>query len=162
MLDSIFHGILVYKSASKEEKRIQEGKIKNNNLPADIKQEVEKLKQAATNGNTAAMYKLGRMYLDGDKIGYSPADALKYLQMGLSKNDFNCCYTMAFFYRAEKSYQHLDACKCYQCYLAAKKCQTDDPELMNDVLDALANDFIIKELDNGELFFDFKCKIPII
>lgn len=155
---------LIMISQRKEEKRIKEGRIKNKNLPDNIQNEKITLEMAANKGDVNAAYKLGSMYIEGDRLGYDPVLAEKYLKIGAAKNSFNCNYALALFYRGEWSYCHNNDYKSYLHFVAASKCKCNEPKFMEYVQHMLKNEIHIstKERDkngNPMVWYEHEIKI---
>lgn len=143
--------ILVLISQRNEEKKIKNGILKNENLPSNIQQQRIILEMSANEGNADAAYKLGSLYIEGDKLGYDPTLAEKYFKIAAQKHYFDSAYALAMFYKGYWSYCHFDAYKSYTYYVLASKCPCNDKKYMDEVKRMLKDEIRIsnKEKDKN-------------
>lgn len=142
--------IMVFISAFKEKRKIEKGNEINANLPSNIADKVALLENKAINGDINAAYKLGKMYLDADEVGYDPKKGEYYFEIAARQDDFDANYALALYYKGYWSYQHSDAYKSFIKYIVARNCKTDDKQYIDEVNRAINEDFI--KIDDTIMF----------
>lgn len=161
MRSAIVEYPLLFLSMRKENKKIKEGAIINQNLPQSVVDKVARLKAQCEKGNAIAMYQLGTMYLDSKEVGYDPDLGRQYLEASAKKKNFDANYALALYYKGNWSYPHADAGKSHYYYSVASKCPVDDPRYAKEVQRALDKDFkALPDKKNG-VYWLFTYDIPI-
>ena len=92
---------------SKEEKRIKEGKKRNQNLDEDMLRKLRKKEDEALRNNDAEiMLALGNLYINGNEVGYDPDKALEWWYRAADLGDEIAQYNIGLLHQINPVYEN--------------------------------------------------------